>query len=94
MNVPGRSQKKEDPSQPSMVFTPPSVPPLSGDGNLQRGGARKGGARRGQNQLAFGVIVLGFANAKKLYGAAAPEILVEEISIGRCPRNKKISKQK
>ena len=98
MNVPGRSQKKEDPSQPSMVFTPPSVPPLSGDGNLQRGGARKGGARqggarRGQNQLAFGVIVLGFAIAKKFSGAAAPEILVEEISIGRCPRNK-ISKQK
>ena len=69
----------KDPTQPSMVFTPSSVPPLSGDGNLRKGGARKGGARREQNQLAFGVIVLGFANAKKLYGAAAPEIWVEEI---------------
>ena len=49
LNVPGRSQKKEDPSQPSMVFTPPppSVPPLSGDGNLRKEGARQGGARQG-----------------------------------------------
>ncbi len=28
----------KDPSQPSMVFTPPSVPPFPGDRNLERGG--------------------------------------------------------
>ena len=31
----------EDPSQPSMVFTPLSIPPFPGDRNLVMGGAIK-----------------------------------------------------
>ncbi|MDO4802692.1 MAG: hypothetical protein Q4A15_11060 [Prevotellaceae bacterium] len=34
----------------------------------------------------FGVTVLGFADAKKFYGAVTPEIHERKLSIGHCSR--------
>ena len=39
----------------------------------------------GTDAIIFEAIVLGFAGAKKFYGADAPEIQIEEIGIGPLP---------